>query len=1305
MNEKLRKSGIEIIGDVPWGTYICQFYGSKEDLAEILIPYFKIGLENNEFCLWVTSQPLEVEDAKEALRKAVPYFDSYLDKGQIEIISYTCLHVTGKIYDSERVINYWIEKVNNVLKSGYRGLRLSGNTSWLEKKDWSYFVDYMEKMDGIISKYQMIALGSYFVDKCSTTNIVEVVSNHQFSLSKQDGKWKKTGNLGRKKAEETAFRAVKYWEHTFDAVPDLIAIIDTKYRIVHANIAMAAKLRLTKEECIGLTSYSAFHGTCEPPTFCPYQQLLNDELEHTAEIYEYNLGGYFIVTTTPLHDPEGKLVGGIYIAHDISERKVAEDELRRNEQLTIRKLVCLPSPVRKVKNLVLADIIDVKVIQSLMNDFYKLAHIPMGLNDLKGNVLVSVGWQDICTKFHRVHPEASKYCVESDTKLTLDSTPGKLKMYECKNNMWDIVTPIMLDGQPVGYVFSGQFIFDDKPLNYEFFRSQARKYSFNEEEYIAALDKVPRLSKEDVNTSMTFLMTFANALSQLSYSNFKLAQSLAELDVLVNELQESEKRFHTMANAIPQLAWIAHPDGYIYWYNERWYSYTGTTLEQMEGWGWQSVHDPGMLPKILEQWKASIATGQIFDTECLLRGVDGIFRPFLTRVLPLQDPKRNILQWFGTCTDITERKQMEETLKVARDSLEEKVKERTEELDKAYNLLKESEKRLSEAQRIAHIGNWDWNILTNKLYWSDEIYRIFGLSPQEFGADYDAFLRIIHPEDRKYVNNAVKEALNRKKSYDIDHRVISNVGKERVVHQQGEVTFDENNNPIRMVGTVQDITEQKKAEVKIQRLANIVESSNDAILTLSLDGIIITWNKGAEQIYGYLSKEILGKNVSILAPDNLKDETKNLIEKVKLGENIQHYTTSRLRKDDKLIYASITLSPVFDSSKKLVAISAITRDITESKKAGDALRESEARFKAYLENSSVIAWMKDEEGRHTFLSSNYEKRFGINLEDWRGKTDLDRWPLKNEERFIENDLAVLKSGKQIEFTEKARNPDGSTSWWLTSKFQFVDFSGKRYIGGLGVDITERKKAEEMLKYKLEELARSNEELERFAYVSSHDLQEPLWMITGYLQLLQSRYQGKLDDKANKYINFAVDGAFGMQNLINDLLKYSRVTTITRELEFTNCEFILKQVLSNLKMMIKENKATVSHDPLPEVMADSSQLVQIFQNLIINGIKFHREEAPKIHISAEKNANGWLFSVQDNGIGIDPQHFKKIFEIFKRLHKREEYSGTGIGLAICEKIVEGYGGRIWVESEVGKGSIFYFTLPINSTDIQKLSFNT
>ena len=198
-------------------------------------------------------------------------------------------------------------------------------------------------------------------------------------------------------------------------------------------------------------------------------------------------------------------------------------------------------------NLELADIIDAQVIQSIMNDLYKLAHITMALVDLKGNVLVGVGWQDICTKFHRVHPEACKHCRESDTELSSGVLPGEFKMYKCKNNMWDIATPIIVGGQHVGNAFSGQFFFEDEPLDYDLFRSQARKYGFNEEEYITALETVPRLSREDVDTGMSFLMTFANMVSQLGYSNIKLAKSLAERDALVDALRESEEKYRNIS--------------------------------------------------------------------------------------------------------------------------------------------------------------------------------------------------------------------------------------------------------------------------------------------------------------------------------------------------------------------------------------------------------------------------------------------------------------------------------------------------------------------------------------------------------------------------------------------------------------------------------------------------------------------------------------------------------------------------------------------------------------------------------------
>jgi light-regulated signal transduction histidine kinase (bacteriophytochrome) len=295
-----------------------------------------------------------------------------------------------------------------------------------------------------------------------------------------------------------------------------------------------------------------------------------------------------------------------------------------------------------------------------------------------------------------------------------------------------------------------------------------------------------------------------------------------------------------------------------------------------------------------------------------------------------------------------------------------------------------------------------------------------------------------------------------------------------------------------------------------------------------------------------------------------------------------------------------------------------------------------------------------------------------------------------------DDLAVTRSAlRQVtnesaagHFESRCRHKRGDYRWLAWA----VAISPQdQLLYAAARDITERRLAEEKLREQAEELERSNRELEQFAYVASHDLQEPLRIVSGYVQLLARRYQGKLDQDADEFIGFAVDGVNRMKSLITDLLAYSRVGSRSREFVPVEMEEIFKQIMEQMKLAIQGANATITHDPLPAVLGDDMQMIQLLQNLIGNAIKFHDTKPPRVHVGVRRQDGDWLFFVRDNGIGIDPQYADRIFVIFQRLHNRDKYAGTGIGLAICQKIVERHGGRIWVDSEPGKGATFYFTL--------------
>lgn len=296
---------------------------------------------------------------------------------------------------------------------------------------------------------------------------------------------------------------------------------------------------------------------------------------------------------------------------------------------------------------------------------------------------------------------------------------------------------------------------------------------------------------------------------------------------------------------------------------------------------------------------------------------------------------------------------------------------------------------------------------------------------------------------------------------------------------------------------------------------------------------------------------------------------------------------------------------------------------------------------------------------------------------------------EDQEKTLAEAKKLTAGVDTISFENRYRCKDGSYKWLLWRST--ADFE-TQLLYAAARDITDRKEAEENLQRTVSELKRSNDELAQFAHVASHDLREPLRMVTSFLQLLERQCKDKLEGKEHEYIAFAVDGAKRMEALVRDLLTLSRVQTRAKPFQPVDCKEVLKDAQADLQVAIREAGAILSHDTLPTVMADPTQLAQLFQNLLGNAIKFHGATPARIHVGAKREANRWVFSVRDNGIGIDPQYFERIFVVFQRLHSKDEYPGTGIGLALCRKIVERHRGTIWVESEPGKETTFFFTIP-------------
>ena len=562
---------------------------------------------------------------------------------------------------------------------------------------------------------------------------------------------------------------------------------------------------------------------------------------------------------------------------------------------------------------------------------------------------------------------------------------------------------------------------------------------------------------------------------------------------------------------------------------------------------------------------------------------------------------------------------------------------------------------------------------------------ITGYSPQEYYANPDLGLGLIDTES--------SENKPRLQSW------VRKDGSLVWLEQHNVRIYNEAGNIVAIEGMARDVTEREEVlqalRLENERFLRFFDANIVGIFIADARGNVFMANDSYLDILGVRREEFLesGINWRELTPTEwLPADEKGLRELQQRGL-CSPYEKEYLRSDGRRVPVYLAKAMLPGPEKQ---IATFILDITERRLAEQALQVSYDQLQRAEQIGQLGHWEWVVRDDQVNWSDGLYRLFGLGPEEFTATYNAYLQQVHPEDLpLVKNAIqAALQKPGPFEFESRILRPDGQTRYLFTrGEVLFAGDGRPERMIGVVVDTTERVYAERAVQTMAEDLRRSNAELEQFAYVASHDLQEPLRMVTSFVQLLAQRYRGKLDEDADAFIGYAVDGAKRMQHLINDLLAYSRLGTRGSPFTLVSMEALLRDAQQDLQIAIEESRAQISHDSLPELYGDPSQLGAVLQNLLSNAIKYRGADAPQIHVSVRRQRNEWVFSVRDNGIGIDPKFAERIFIIFQRLHAPGAYPGTGIGLAVCKRILQRHGGEIWVESFPGQGATFYFTLPI------------
>jgi len=1354
MQEEIRKTGIDIIGDAPWGMHFCQFYETKEDLVDVLVPYFKAGLENNEFCMWVTSEPLSKGEAEKAMREAVPNFGQYLKKGQIEIVPHTEWYVKDDAFDLQRVLNAWIGKLDQALAKGYVGIRVTGNTAWLEKRDWKDFVEYEREVNDVIGKYRILAVCTYSLDKCGASEVLDVVRNHQFALVRRRGEWELIESSELKRLKEALKDSEKEYGNLVDNA--LVGVYKTNLKgdVLYANAALAKMFEFESLEELMLEGVLRRYKNPKD------REVLIENLKKNGKVENFE-----VETITKTGRPknvllnaflEGDTISGMIV--DISERKSAEEEIKKAAEDWMRTFNAI------------SDFVFI-----LDNDFRFVRANKATCDFLKKELEELIGKQ--CFKVLHGRDEPLPDCPCKIMKVTKKAETTEINVPNLGISLLITVSPLFDEnGEHIGCVHVAKditerkkaelflnsvieqspfstWISDDEGTNIKMNDACRRLFGIKKDEEV--IEKY-NMFKDNEARRQGFMPLIKEVFTKGKTVNFVIDYDFSKvkhvkvpgathrlLDVTIfpikdvngkvtnavvqhiditeqkkmeKTLKKSEEKFRNIFENANDCLIYLDTSGRILDVNRKTVEVFGGSKGELLGKHFTRV---GVFSRkdipALESTFANILAGKKTTINTCIKNKKGR-EIHLECSASLMNTDGKIAGMMVIARDTTERRKAEETLR------------RSEE--RARHLLEFQNKVIDTADVWINLLDAEDNVTL----WNRAAELISGY-PREEVIGHKRVWEWLYP-DPKYrakIFAQAKEVIEERGRKENEETTIScKDGTSKTIRWYANSILDEKGKPVGSLAVGIDVTEIKKVQEKIreseEKYRVLVESAADAIFTLDEAGNFLSANQEAAKALRKTPEEMIGKNMYDLFPKDIADLQMRKVKAVfqtgnpLLAEETLTQTKLGLR------WYSTTIMPVRDSNGKIIYAMAISRDITERKKMEEKLRqysehleelvqkrteellESEKRYSVLVEEASDgVVMIQD--GKTIFANKKALEIVGYSrdeLIDLPPEKLIDKKYLKfvkeEYDRTIRREITPSPSEAELITKTGERIPvEGSPA--------LIHYQGRPAVIIIWRDIRERKRMEEE-RLKLEKLAAVGE----LATMVGHDLRNPLQAITNAVYILKNSTMtvnsALVSEEYEEVRNLLPEPIVSeISQWIENLLEENNKTinTIDESIKYAN------KIVSDLQDFARTKEPELAEADLESLIQETLSDISIPENIKVSII--HSQHTSKLYIdpnqirrvftnlttnAIEAMPNGGKFTISTSlKNGFASIKFQDTGVGIPKENMKKLFipffttraKGMGMGLPICKKFVEMHGGTIQVESEEGKGSTFTVKLPI------------